>query len=518
MPVWISWNAFVQLAGEPNMEPDPNSDVRLNWPTTPTFRAVDPKTGEPFGAPFPTSQWEDCDGALNAARDAAIEMEGLAASGRAAFLEAYAAGLETNAKSICEVAAQETGLPLQPRLLDIEMPRTIDQLRQAADAARSESWRQPEHDRERNIHSALGPIGPVFVLGPNNFPLAFNAISGGDFAAAIAAGNPVIGKAHPSHPGTSRLLYEQAVAAASQTGLPAAAVQMLYEMPAECGLKMAADPRLGAVAFTGSRRAGMALKKEADQVGKPIYLEMSSVNPVFLLGSAIARGADLVDEVATSCLVGAGQFCTCPNLIVMSNEKSATDFVAALKSAFESRPTGVLLSETVLQSLASSVTRLRSAGAELLTGGEPQPGTGYSFANTLMRVAGTDFLQRPLELQTEAFGPATLIVTCSDDESLLKVAAAIEGSLTAAIFGDQSQDRLVISLTRIARRFAGRVLHNRMPTGVAVSPAMNHGGPFPATGHPGFTAVGIPASLRRFAKLDCFENVPTALLPTYLQS
>jgi NADP-dependent aldehyde dehydrogenase len=497
------------------MGPD---SIKGNGSTTSTFRAVDPTTGEFIEPPFPTNQWEDCDAAMNAAKQAAFEIENLTGSQYAAFLESYATNLEANVRPICELAAKETGLAQQPRLLDIEMPRTVDQLRQAADAARSESWRQAVHDRERNIHSALGPIGPVFVLGPNNFPLAFNAVSGGDFAAAIAAGNPVIAKAHPSHPGTSSLLFEQALSAVSRSGMPEATVQMLYEMPPECGLKMATDPRLGAIAFTGSRRGGTALKKEADRVGKPIYLEMSSVNPVFLLSSAIARGTDLVGEIADSCLVGAGQFCTCPNLIVVSTAVGAYDFMDGLKSAFDSRPAGVLLSESVHASLANSVRRLRDAGAELLTGGEPLPGRGFRFANTLMRVSASDFLECPEELQSEAFGPASLIVTCDDDESLLRVAEVVEGSLTASVFGDRSQDATLISLTKIARRFAGRVLHNRMPTGVAVSPAMNHGGPFPATGHPGFTAVGIPASLRRFAKLDCFENVPADLLPVYLQS
>jgi NADP-dependent aldehyde dehydrogenase len=360
----------------------------------------------------------------------------------------------------------------------------------------------------------------VAVFGPNNFPLAFNGIAGGDFAAAIAAGNPVIAKAHTSHPRTSQLMAQEARRAAGDVGLPAGTVQMLYKTPRQEGLRLVSDPRLAAAAFTGSRPGGLALKAAADAVGKPIYLEMSSVNPVFLLPGAVAeRRADLVNELAGSCLLGCGQFCTCPNAFVLFGGDSAESFIADLATQFASRPAGALLSEHVLETLATSIRRLREAGAELVAGGEAVEGPAYSYQNTLLRVPGRTFLKNPDRLQTEAFGNATLAIVVDDIEQACAVAEQIEGSLTASLYSarDGADDQSYNRLAPILRRRAGRLLNDKMPTGVTVSPAMNHGGPFPATGHPGFTAVGIPASMRRFAMLECYDNVRPHWLPAWLQ-
>ncbi|KAA1259405.1 Alpha-ketoglutaric semialdehyde dehydrogenase [Rubripirellula obstinata] len=480
------------------------------------IQAIDPTNRSAVGETFPVSDWADCETVMDAAQAAAVAMEDISLDDLASFLNAYADNLEKNAESICEVANQETGLPVSPRLLDVEMPRTIDQLRQAAAAAKDHGWRNPVHDHDKNIHSCLTPIGPVLIFGPNNFPLAFNAISGGDFAAAIAAGNPVIAKAHPSQPGTSRLLAEQALDAAKRTGMPAGIVQMLYDIDPSDGLKMVADSRIAAVAFTGSRRGGTALKAAADQVGKPIYLEMSSINPVFLLQSALERGEELSDEAAGSCLLAAGQFCTSPNLIVIPKGEKADEFLQAMTAAFKSKPAGTLLSEAVLSSLKSSIEMLVGAGVEILAGGKEAESDAFAFANTLMKIDSKSFLENEDALQTEAFGPASLVVVCEDEQDALAIAKRIHGSLTASVYGKEG-DAAMVPLTKILQRVAGRVIHNKMPTGVAVSPAMNHGGPYPATGHPRFTAVGIPASLERFAKLSCFDNVAESFLPACLR-
>src|SRR5271170_5067940 len=222
-----------------------------------TFHAENPAKGETLPAAFPTSRWSDCDLALDAATKAAAELRSLDTAKIANFLEAYAANIEAAASTLVAVAAEETGLPVSPRLKDNELPRTTNQLRLAAAAAREESWKRPTLDLEKNIRSCFGPIGPVVVFGPNNFPLAFNGISGGDFAAAIAAGNPVIAKAHPLHPNTTRLLAEEARKAAEETGMPDGAVQMIYHISNENGLRLVSDSRVGAVGFTGSRNGGM---------------------------------------------------------------------------------------------------------------------------------------------------------------------------------------------------------------------------------------------------------------------
>lgn len=485
-----------------------------------TFRATNPANGEPLPHEFPISSWADCDAALAAAAAAAAELETLPAERVAEFLEEYADGLATSAENICAQAELETALPVKPRLLDVEMPRTVNQLRLAAAAARDGSWRLATIDRASNIRSCYAPLGPVAVFGPNNFPLAFNAISGGDFAAAIAAGNPVIAKAHPSHPRTTQLMAQEAHRASQEVGLPTGTVQMLYKTARHDGIRLLSDPRLAAAGFTGSRPAALALKAAADAVGKPIYLEMSSVNPVVFLPGALAeRRADLVNELAGSCLLGTGQFCTCPNLFVLFGGDGAEAFIAELKSQFDSRPAGTLLSNHVLETLENAVTTLREAGAELVAGGRPSGGPGYHYRNTLLRVSGKTFLKAADRLQTEAFGNATLAVVVDDTDQACAVAGRLEGSLTGSLYSatDGRDDSLYAAVAPILRRRVGRLLNDKMPTGVAVSPAMNHGGPFPATGHPGFTAVGIPGSIRRFAMLQCFDNVRPQRLPTCLQ-
>jgi NADP-dependent aldehyde dehydrogenase len=484
-----------------------------------TLRAINPASGEPLPHEFPISSWADCDAALAAAVDAARKLAALPPSLLAEFLDNYAERLAGNATAICDTAHLETALPVKPRLAEVEMPRTINQLRQAAAAAREGTWRLATIETAANIRLCYGPIGPVAVFGPNNFPLAFNGISGGDFAAAIGAGNPVIAKAHPSHPRTTQLMAQQAHEAAHEAGLPAGTVQLLYKMPREEGLRLVSDPRLGAAAFTGSRPGGLALKAAADAVGKPIYLEMSSVNPVFFLPGAVSqRGGELAGELAGSCLLGSGQFCTCPNLFVLFAGEASESFLAELKTQFDSRPAGTLLSEHVLETLTKAVSVLREAGAELVTGGQPNKSPGASYQNTLLRVSGARFLQAAERLQTEAFGNATLAVVVEGIEQAEAVAARLEGSLTASLYSaaDGSDDTLYDVIAPILRRRAGRLLNDKMPTGVAVSAAMNHGGPFPATGHPGFTAVGIPASLRRFAMLECYDNVRSQRLPPWL--
>ncbi|HEY7689223.1 MAG TPA: aldehyde dehydrogenase family protein [Dongiaceae bacterium] len=409
---------------------------------------------------------------------------------------------------------------MKPRLADVEMPRTINQLKLSAAATREGSWRLATIDTATNIRSCYGPLGPVLVMGPNNFPLAFNGISGGDFAAALAAGNPVIAKAHPSHPRTSQLMAQQAHEAARAAGLPAGAVQMIYKMPRAEGERMMGDPRLASAGFTGSRPAGMALKKVADAAGKPIYLEMSSVNPVFMLPGAVKqRRSELVGELVGSCLMGSGQFCTSPNLFVLFTGADAEAFISEMKTQLESKPVAPLLSEGVRETLADAVASLQNGGAQLLTGGKAADGAAIAYQNTLLRVAGKKFLDNPHGLQTEAFGNATLAVVVDNVEQGKDVARQIEGSLTGCLYSaaDGADDKLYNEIAPILRRRVGRLLNDKMPTGVAVSPAMNHGGPFPATGHPGFTAVGIPASIRRFAMLECYDAVRPERLPPWLQ-
>lgn len=486
---------------------------------TSTFQAVNPETSERLPDSYPMSSWDDCDAALSAAAHAADELRRTAPEAVARFLARFADRLEASRARIVEQAHLETALPVSPRLADVELPRTTGQLRQAADAVLDGSWTLPTIDTKNNIRSWFEPIGPVAVFGPNNFPFAFSGVAGGDFAAAVAAGNPVIAKGHPLHPGTSRMLAEEAFAAVIECGLPSATVQLLYKLDHDSGNRLVSDPRVGASAFTGSRTAGMALKRAADAAGKPIYLEMSSINPVLVLPGALSERASKVAlEFASSCLLGGGQFCTNPGLVVLFAGDRTDQFIGEVKSAFAAAPTPALLSASVATGLASSVKVLRGAGADLLTTESAVPAAGR-YPNTLLRVTGEQFLANPEKLQTEAFGSAALLVVVRDGRQAADVLRSLEGNLTGCIYSDTggSDEELYQQLAPLLTARVGRLLNDKMPTGVTVSPAMNHGGPFPATGHPGFTAVGIPASLRRFAALRCYDNLRHHRLPAALR-
>ncbi len=488
--------------------------------STGTFRVENPATGQPLPGEYPVSSWADCDAALTAATAAAATLRTLPASQIAAFLNRFADRIDARKAEIVELTHAETGLPKAPRLGEVELPRTTNQLRQAAAAALEGSWALPTIDPKLNIRSVLGPVGPVVVFGPNNFPYAYSGAAGGDFAAAIAAGNPVIAKGHPLHAGTTRLLAEEAFAAVGETGLPPATVQLLHRVEPETGLRLVSDPRTGGVGFTGSRSAGVKLKNAADAVGKPFYAELSSINPVLILPGALTeRGAKVAEEFAGSAMLGGGQFCTNPGLIILLAGDTATQFAADVRQRFEAGNPPVLLSSGLVRSLSEGVAALRAAGAELITGGSPLPAPGCRFANTLLRVTGDQFLAAPEKLQTEMFGTASLLVVVRDAAQAAAVLGHLEGNLTGSFYSSTTgaDDALYAVLEPLLRTKVGRLLNDKMPTGVAVSPAMNHGGPFPATGHAGFTAVGIPASLRRFAALECYDNVRAARLPASLR-
>jgi NADP-dependent aldehyde dehydrogenase len=486
---------------------------------TGTFQAEDPRAATRLPEVFPVSSWSECEAVISAAAAAFEQLQKSPRETIASFLERYAERLESRSGEIRELACRETALPAEPRLAG-ELARTTGQLRQAAAAARSASWCRPVIDTEANIRSCYAAIGPVAVFGPNNFPLAFGSISGGDFAAAIAAGNPVIAKANSMHPGTTRMLAEEAQAAADECGMPAGSVQLIYRLAHEDGERLARDPRLAAIGYTGSRHAGLKLKSAADAVGKPIYLELSSINPIVILPNAIKeRGGEIAAELTGSCLLGAGQFCTNPGWVLVQQGNLTDQFIKMLADQFQAAPVGTMLSKSGQDGLADAIESLIHAGAQVVCGAKPGGGQGYSYANTVLQIDGNQFLAHSAALQTEAFGNSTLVVVASSLSQSEQIIRGLEGNLTGSVYSahDGSDDEAYDQLVPQLRQRVGRLINDKMPTGVAVSPAMNHGGPFPATGHPGFTAVGIPAAIVRFSMLQCFDNVRPHRLPDVLQ-
>ena len=486
-----------------------------------SFQAVSPSSGARLDAVYPISSFAEVEEALEAAHIAANALIKTQPEAIADFLENFAGSIEGHAEELVEIAHLETALPKEPRLRSTELPRTINQSRQAARAARDRSWCRATIDTKANIrskYSALG--GAVFVLGPNNFPFAFNSAAGGDFAAAIAAGNPVLAKANPEHPGTTKMFAELAFKCIKKAGLPGGMFQLIYHLRPEDGLKLVGHPLVGATSFTGSRTAGLRLKEAAEKAGKLIYLEMSSVNPIFILPAALEeRREAIASDLFDSCTLGAGQFCTKPGLVVLIRDEHGEEFLRIVQKLFDRPPAGFLLGQNVLDGIESAIKTMKNAGGRIVTGGEKLEGPGFRYANSLLTVAGKIFLKNPKPFQHEAFGTEALAVLAKDMNEMLEIAASLEGNLTASIYSHSADldDNLHARLEPILRRKVGRLLNDKMPTGVAVSSAMVHGGPFPASGHPGFTAVGIPASLLRFAALHCYDNVRPNRLPAELR-
>lgn len=486
---------------------------------TDTFHAFNPSSGEPLATAHPIAAWPELDAIAEASVAAAASLAATDPARIAAFLRSYADRLDSNRAEIAATAHEETGLPLEPRLAQVEFDRMTGQLRQAAAAAEDTSamsWRCPIVDEATNIRSDRGPLGgAVFSIGPNNFPLAFHGVSGGDFAAAIAAGNPVIAKGHPLHPATGRLLADAAAEAIAEVGLHPATVQYIAHCEPTDGLRLIADPRIAAVAFTGSRAAGLAIKQAADAAGTPSYLEMSSLNPVFALPGALANPASLAESWAGSILLGAGQFCTKPGVFIAVGQ-GADAFIEAASALLAAAAPGVLFSAGGVEALAGGIASVETAGATRCCGGRPAT-PGFRFEPTMFTVDGSVFLDRFDTLAHELFGPAGLVVKAADSDEAVAIARRLDGQLTATICTGTGDDQGWEALASVLRSRCGRLLENKMPTGVAVVPSMVHGGPFPATGHPGFTAVGLPTSIARFTQARCWDGVDARRLPAWLR-
>ena len=485
-----------------------------------TFRAVDPTTGQERDAFWPVSGWGDIDAALEAATAAATELGRLPDAARGAFLDAYAARLEADRDPLVAIAHAETGLAVTPRLRDVEFSRMLDQLRQAAAAACEGTWRMPMLDTARNIRSAAFGLGPVVVFPPANFPFAYGGVTGGDFAAAIAGGNPVIAKAHPGCPGVSLRAARAAVAAVHDTGLPPATVQLLHGMSPADGLRLVADPRVGATAFTGGEQAGRALFAAASAAGRVIWVEMGSINPVVILPGALAeRGVEIAAELVASVTGSAGQFCTKPGLVFFVGDESGRAFAKHVADRMAAIGPQVLLSPGGRTRLEQSLAALVAAGARTIVAGGAEHASACSRAPTLLEIDAGSLCPRPDAFLVEAFGNATLLVRCGDEAQLVAAAATARGSLGASLYAarDGRDDALWQPVADVLAARAGRVVENRMPTGLAVTPPMQHGGPWPSAAPPFFSAVGLPFSILRFARRICFDDWTESRLPECLR-
>ncbi|MBN6152588.1 aldehyde dehydrogenase (NADP(+)) [Xanthomonas sp. AmX2] len=484
------------------------------------FKAVDPATGaelEPaFGLATPADLERACalaSAAFDAYRDTSLQV-------RAAFLEAIAERILALGDALVVRAMAETGLPRAR--LEGERARTVGQLRLFAEVVREGSWLEARIDPAlpqrtplprsdlRQRHIALGPVA---VFGASNFPLAFS-VAGGDTASALAAGCPVVVKAHNAHPGTSELVAQAIAEAVRACGLPVGVFSLLFGAGNEIGAALVADPRIKAVGFTGSRAGGTALVKIAAARREPIpvYAEMSAINPVYLLPQALqARAPALGAAFVASLTLGAGQFCTNPGLLLAIDSPALDAFVAAAVQALQASAAAVMLTPGIADAYAQGVSAL--AGHErvqVLARGLPAEAPNRCEAAWFSTSAEAFLADEAL--QAEVFGASSLLIRCNDQAQLLALSERLEGQLTATLQMEPGDAALARALLPVLERKAGRILANGWPTGVEVCHAMVHGGPYPATSDSRSTSVGTLA-IRRFLRPVCYQDLPPELLP-----
>lgn len=441
---------------------------------------------------------------------------------RAVFLRRIATNIEELGDRLVERVMLESALP-EGRVKG-ERARTCGQLRFFADMIEEGSWADARIDTgdpdrkpvpKPDVRSMLRPLGPVAVFCASNFPLAFS-VAGGDTATALASGCPVVVKAHMSHPATAELIGAAVMDAAMATGMPEGVFSLLFGEGTRIGQAMVAHPAIKAVGFTGSRKGGLALLKTAQSRPEPIpvYAEMSSVNPVFVLPNALAqRAAQFAQGLHASVNLGVGQMCTNPGLVLVPAGEAGDSLAEALAEKMRGTAPAAMLNATIFKSY-SKIVHTRAGDARVRT--LALPGDPERKATAALFETDTATLLAHPDLAEEMFGPATILVRYGKLEDTLELVRAMEGNLTATIHSAPGDEEAAAKLVAALETRVGRIVFNGYPTGVEVCQAMVHGGPYPATPDGRTTSVGGRA-IERFVRAVCWQDAPTELLPEELR-
>jgi alpha-ketoglutaric semialdehyde dehydrogenase len=488
-----------------------------------TLRAFDPVRNADIEPTFGGGSAADVERACELAARAFDSYRLAPLETRARFLEAIADNIVALGDALIDRAHIESALP--KGRIEGERGRTVGQLRLFASLVRDGRWltatldsalpdRKPLPRSDLRLQKI--PVGPVAVFGASNFPLAFS-VAGGDTASALAAGCPVVVKAHPAHLGTSELVGRAIQKAVADCDLPECVFSLVLGAGNAIGEALVAHPAIKSVGFTGSRRGGLALVDIASKRREPIpvFAEMSSINPFFLLPGALAQRVDAIAAgFVDSVTLGVGQFCTNPGLVIVLDSPQTQRFIDAAAQAFARKEAQTMLTAGIANTYKAAIERRAEAdGVRSVAQGAP---TGASCAAlpALFTTTVARFLTSA-ELEDEIFGPTSLVVTCSDVAEMIRVAEHLEGQLTATLQLEPDDYELARQLLPTLERKAGRILANGFPTGVEVSYAMVHGGPFPATSDARATSVGATA-IERFLRPVCYQDLPAALLPEAL--
>lgn len=467
--------------------------------------------GYGMGTPFESTD-EDCDRACELAASAQSTFAAVSASARAAFLDAIAHEIEELGASLLDVCAEETNLPMAR--LTGERARTTGQLRLFSKLLKEGSCVQArlDVDSTNDLRRMVIPLGPVGVFGASNFPFAFS-VAGGDTASALAAGCPVVVKAHAAHPRTSDLVGQAIIRAARSQDMQEGVFSMIYG--GQIGLRLVKHPEIKAIGFTGSYKAGRLFADAAAARPEPIpvFAEMASINPVFVLPQAIQgeAAAKVATTLAGSITQGAGQFCTNPGAIVIVDSPDAQVFLKVLIEKIAATATQPMLTPAIRDNFRASIKDMISHGAELVASG-----TGDDPARPALLSAPASALLKDAHLAEECFGPSSCVFLADSHQTMLDVATKLAGQLTASVWATDGDLTDHAKLVPVISRKVGRVVFNDVPTGVAVCESMQHGGPFPASSDSRFTSVGTGA-IERFARPVCYQGMPTALQPAELR-
>ncbi len=489
-----------------------------------TFRAVDPATAKELPTDFHAATVQEVDRAVSAAAEAFQSYRNTTPDERRTFLHAIADEIVALGALLIERCCAESGLPVGR--ITGERGRTVNQLRLFEEVAGDGSWVDaridlPDPDRQPapkpDVRSMLRPLGPVGVFGASNFPLAFS-VAGGDTASALAAGCPVVVKGHPSHPGTCELIARAITKAVADCGLHPGTFSLIQGNTNASGMWLVTHPGIRAIGFTGSYGGGKAIFDAANRREQPIpvYAEMGSTNPVFILPGALTeRGAEIAAGLTQSVALGGGQFCTNPGLVFLAPAPAVPSFTERVADAFRNVDAAVMLNEGIRAAYERGVSALRSHDQVTLLSEGKEAAEGYTGTARVFTVTASRFLEGSA-LEEEVFGPSTVLVTGDTREQLLTSAALLHGHLTATLFGTNDDLRAYADLVSVLEEKVGRLVVNTFPTGVEVGHAMVHGGPFPATTASATTSVGTRA-IFRFARPVCYQNFPQALLPPALR-
>ena len=490
-----------------------------------TYKGFNPVTLEESSELFYDATPEEVSKAMDLAYEAFSSYGRFSGTRKAEFLEAIADEIEALGDELIRRVTSETGLP-EARCIG-ERGRTTGQLRMFAGLLHEGSWVeasidtvQPEREPvpKPDLRKMLTPVGPVAVFSASNFPLAFS-VAGGDTASALAAGNPVVVKAHPSHPGTSEMVATAIQAAARKTHMPEGVFSMIHGNSYEPGKLLVLHPHTKSVGFTGSLQGGKALFDLANsrEIPIPVFAEMGSTNPVFILEKALEkRPGQLASQLAGSVNLGVGQFCTKPGLIFVKEGKGLKEFLEALAAEFTQTAASSMLNERIASGFMNSVSEIEKNRSVKILGKAESDGNKLIGKAVIATVSANEFEKNP-RLHHEVFGPFSLVITCPTEQKMHEVAKGLEGQLTLTVMAEDGELSEHSELLSVLQEKAGRLIRNGVPTGVEVCPSMQHGGPFPATTDARFTSVGTSA-IKRFARPVAWQNWPDEELPPELQS